>query len=160
MTHYYTAAGLLAVALITLCTVPQVVTVFKERNVKGVSVTAASAACVSCLAWSYYAISVNMVLPAVSSIFGSLLWGLIAVVVAIRLKTAPDLWVFLWLGSLLTVVLTGLIVVLASMLLAEALTNTVPQAIKAKNSSRCITWNILYDVYRSVLMGCICNRCS
>lgn len=127
-----TLSGLLAATLITACVVPQVVSVIRERDVGGVSVTAASLATASCVAWTAYALAVGMMLPALSSALGAFTWGVIAVTAAVKNRSRPSAWVVLWAAVVAATWMVGGVAVLGVVLLAEALTNTVPQAVRAR----------------------------
>lgn len=124
------SAGLLATVLITACVVPQVVAVLRSPEVAGVSSTAAGQACVSCAAWTLYALTADIGLAAVSSGAGALLWGVIAAVTTTRQRRPPSGWVAAWGLSVVAAAIGGLDV-LGVVLLAEAVTNTVPQARRA-----------------------------
>jgi hypothetical protein len=65
------SAGLLAATLIALCVLPRVFEVLRSRDVTGVSVTGAAHACVSCAAWTAYAVGQGMALAATSSAVGT-----------------------------------------------------------------------------------------
>ncbi|MFP4636405.1 MAG: hypothetical protein ACLFRD_11130, partial [Nitriliruptoraceae bacterium] len=126
------SAGLLATVLITACVVPQVVAVLRSPEVAGVSSTAAGQACLSCAAWTLYALAADLGLAALSSGAGALLWGLIAAVTTARERRPPSGWVAVWGLSVAAAAIGGLDV-LGVVLLAEAVTNTVPQARRARH---------------------------
>lgn len=127
-----TLSGLLAATLITVCVVPQVVSVIRERDVGGISVTAASLATVSCVAWTAYALAVGMMLPALSSALGAFMWGVIAAAAAVKNQSRPSKWVALWGAVVAATWVAGGVTLLGLVLLAEALTNTAPQAVRAR----------------------------
>lgn len=125
------STGLLAAALITACVVPQVIRVLRSRDLTGVSTTAAAQACLSCGAWTAYALAAGMGLAALSSCLGTALWGTIAAVSAARSRRWPSAWVAVWGLTVAVAAIAGL-TVLGVVLLAEALTNTLPQAWHAR----------------------------
>lgn len=126
------SAGLLAATLITACVLPQVVAVLRAKDVTGVSTTAAAQACVSCVAWTAYAATAGMGIAAVSSVIGAILWGVIAVVTGARTRSHPSVWVCAWVVAIVVLARFGGADVLGAVLLGEALTNTVPQALRTR----------------------------
>ena len=126
--------GVLAAILVTACVVPQVVTVLRSSEIAGVSVTGASFAAISCGGWTLYAVRDGLVEVAWSSGIGATLWLTIAVVVASRDRRPPSLWAAVWVALLLGATATLENDRLGMLLLSEAVTNTVPQAVRARRS--------------------------
>ena len=127
--------GLLAGSLITACVLPQLVAALRTSDVSGVSVTGSTYAATSCAGWTLYAAHVGLVEVAWSSALGTLLWATIAVVVAVRTARPPSPWIGVWAGSIVispTIFGTG---GLGMLLLLEAGTNTVPQALRARRQA-------------------------
>jgi uncharacterized protein with PQ loop repeat len=127
--------GLLAGGLITACVLPQLMAALRASDLSGVSVTGAAFAAASCAGWTLYATAVGLVEVAWSSAIGAMLWATIAVVVTVRTARPPSPWVGLWAGSIAispTIIGTA---GLGKLLLLEAATNTVPQALRARRQA-------------------------
>lgn len=124
--------GMLAGGLVTACVLPQLVAALRVSDVSGVSVTGSAYAAASCAGWTLYAAEVGLVEAAWSSALGALLWGAIAVVVAVRAGRPPSSWVGLWAGSIIVTSAAIGTDGLGLLLLLEAATNTVPQAMRAR----------------------------
>jgi uncharacterized protein with PQ loop repeat len=127
--------GLLAGGLITACVLPQLVAALRASDVSGVSVTGSTYAATSCAGWTLYATEVGLVEAAWSSAIGATLWSTIAVVVTVRAGRPPSAWVGLWAGS---IVISASVIGtdgLGILLLFEAVTNTVPQALRVRRQT-------------------------
>lgn len=128
--------GVVAATLVTACVVPQLVTVLRTTDVRGVSLTGSAAATVSCAGWTCYATRAGLLEAAWSSGIGAVLWGTITVVVVVADRRRPSPWVAAWAASVLACVALAGPGVLGGLLLLEAVANTVPQALRARRVSR------------------------
>lgn len=127
--------GLLAGGLIAACVLPQLVAALRASDVSGVSVTGSTYAAASCAGWTLYATEVGLVEVAWSSAIGATLWGTIAVVVTVRAGRPPSSWVGLWAGSIVVCATVIGPDGLGMLLLLEAVTNTVPHALRARRQA-------------------------
>jgi uncharacterized protein with PQ loop repeat len=126
-----TAFAVVAAVTVVLSVAPQVLRVVRAEDVCGVSTTAATFAAVSCGAWTVYALLAGHHVAAASSALGIVMWGTVAGVAARRNGESPSTWTLTWGAVLLTAGVVD-VAVLGAVLVIEALTYTLPQALRVR----------------------------